>query len=90
MVIRPMYSNPPCHGAFIVDRIVRSPALFSGFLSEMKAVSNRITDMRSALYNELLRLKVPGDWTHVINQIGMFSYTGLTRNPHPQIPLKNI
>merc|ERR1711935_262730 len=78
MVIRPMYSNPPCHGAFIVDRIVRNPELLKEFLSEMKAVSNRITDMRKALYNEILALKVPGDWTHIINQIGMFSYTGLT------------
>jgi aspartate/tyrosine/aromatic aminotransferase len=90
MVIRPMYSNPPCHGAFIVDRIVRSPELFKSFLAEMGAVSNRITDMRRALYNELLRLKVPGDWTHIINQIGMFSYTGLTRTHPFHPPKKNL
>ena len=74
-----MYSNPPCHGAFIIDRIVRSPELLAEFMGEMKNVANRITDMRKALYDELVVLKVPGNWTHIINQIGMFSYTGLTR-----------
>lgn len=73
-----MYSNPPCHGAFIIDRIVRSPELLAEFMGEMKNVANRITDMRKALYDELVVLKVPGNWTHIINQIGMFSYTGLT------------
>jgi len=78
LVVRPMYSNPPCHGAFIIDRIVRSPELLAEFMGEMKNVANRITDMRKALYDELVVLKVPGNWTHIINQIGMFSYTGLT------------
>jgi aspartate aminotransferase len=33
--------------------------------------------MRHALYDELKRLNTPGTWDHIINQIGMFSYTGL-------------
>jgi len=78
LVIRPMYSSPPCHGAFIVDRIVRNSALLNEFLLEMKAVSVRITDMRKALFDELIRLNVPGNWTHITDQIGMFSYTGLS------------
>jgi len=44
----------------------------------MKAVSKRITDMRKALKDELVRLNVPGNWNHITDQIGMFSYTGLT------------
>lgn len=35
--------------------------------------------MRRALYDELRRLGTPGNWDHIINQIGMFSYTGLTK-----------
>ena len=35
--------------------------------------------MRRALYDELQRLQTPGTWEHIINQIGMFSYTGLTK-----------
>lgn len=75
-----MYSNPPCHGAFIVDTIVRDPTLYKEFLAELEKVSARITNMRTALYNDLVTLKVPGSWTHITSQIGMFSYTGLSGN----------
>ena len=35
--------------------------------------------MRKVLRNELERLKTPGTWNHITDQIGMFSYTGLTQ-----------
>ena len=41
-------------------------------------VSGRIKEMRTGLHEALVRAKAPGDWTHVLKQIGMFSYTGLT------------
>ena len=41
-------------------------------------MSSRIKTMRRALYDELKRLGTPGTWEHIIDQIGMFSYTGLT------------
>lgn len=50
-------------------------------------VSKRIQDMRKLLFDELNRLKVKGNWDHIINQIGMFSFTGLTRN-HEKIFLE--
>jgi len=34
--------------------------------------------MRIGLYHRLLKLDTPGTWDHIIQQIGMFSYTGLT------------
>lgn len=40
-------------------------------------MSNRIIKMRKALYDELVRLGTPGTWNHIVDQIGMFSYTGL-------------
>lgn len=43
-------------------------------------MSSRIKSMRRALYDELKRLNTPGTWEHIINQIGMFSYTGLTKD----------
>lgn len=77
LCIRPVYSSPPCHGAYIVDKIVRDPVLYKEYLQEIKSVSDRITLMRKELLDELVRLNVPGDWTHITTQIGMFSYTGL-------------
>lgn len=41
-------------------------------------MSSRIISMRTALFNHLVALKTPGDWSHITKQIGMFSYTGLT------------
>jgi len=79
MVIRPMYSNPPCHGAAIAAKVLGTPALFKEWKEELQAMSFRIKDMRQALYDALVRDAVPGDWRFVLEQIGMFSYTGLTR-----------
>jgi aspartate/tyrosine/aromatic aminotransferase len=35
--------------------------------------------MRKALKAELTSLKTPGNWDHITSQIGMFSFTGLTK-----------
>jgi aspartate aminotransferase, cytoplasmic len=72
------YLNPPQHGALIVDTIWRNPALRQEHLADVAAVVRRISSIREALRNELERLKVPGDWSHITSQRGMFSYTGLT------------
>ena len=76
--IRAMYSNPPSFGARIVGRILKTPELFAEWVAELKAVSERIQKMRKLLYDALVANKTPGTWDHVIKQIGMFSYTGLT------------
>eukprot|EP00455_Lapot_gusevi_P057916 TRINITY_DN9_c0_g2_i6.p1 TRINITY_DN9_c0_g2~~TRINITY_DN9_c0_g2_i6.p1 ORF type:complete len:133 (+),score=62.11 TRINITY_DN9_c0_g2_i6:118-516(+) len=78
VVIRPMYSNPPRHGAHIVSAILSDPKLFAEWDAELKGMSLRIQAMRAALRSELERLRTPGDWSHITSQIGMFSYTGLT------------
>ena len=78
MTIRPMYSNPPLHGALIVSTILADAQLTAGWRQELKQVADRIILMRSRLVEELTKIGVPGDWTHITSQIGMFSYTGLT------------
>lgn len=34
--------------------------------------------MRKMLYDELVRLETPGDWSHIVKQSGMFGYTGIS------------
>jgi aspartate aminotransferase len=41
-------------------------------------VSNRILEMRKVLKEELIKNETKGNWDHITNQIGMFSYTGLS------------
>lgn len=83
-IIRPMYSNPPRHGAEIVKRILRDPAQFQAWLIELRYMSDRIVAMRTLLFDALNKAgaKSPaasGNWNHVTDQIGMFCYTGLSK-----------
>jgi len=78
LVIRPLYSSPPKHGAHLVHIILSSPELFSLWKTEVKMMADRIKVMRQALFDSIQSQKTPGDWTHVLKQIGMFSYTGLS------------
>jgi aspartate/tyrosine/aromatic aminotransferase len=82
VIVRVAYSNPPKHGALIVDTIYRNPELYKEYLAELKTISNRIVETRKQLQDELERLAVPGSWSHITGQIGMFSFTGLSRNPY--------
>jgi len=77
LVIRPMYSSPPQHGAIIVSRILSKPEYFKKWTEELAAVSKRIIEVRHILRSELERLGTPGKWNHITDQIGMFSFTGL-------------
>ncbi|KAI4376946.1 hypothetical protein MLD38_014647 [Melastoma candidum] len=77
IVIRPMYSNPPIHGASIVACILRDRQLYHEWTVELKAMADRIIRMRHQLYSALQERGTPGDWSHIIKQIGMFTFTGL-------------
>ncbi|KAK9455688.1 pyridoxal phosphate-dependent transferase [Dipodascopsis uninucleata] len=72
-------SNPPAYGARIVARVLNDPELFAEWERDLKSMANRIIDMRTALYDKLVNVyKTPGTWNHITDQIGMFSFTGLT------------
>ncbi|KAJ1259490.1 hypothetical protein BS78_10G159600 [Paspalum vaginatum] len=75
---RPMYSNPPLHGALIVSTILSDPELKSIWLQEVKCMADRIIGIRKALKENLERLASPLSWEHITNQIGMLCYSGMT------------
>ena len=74
-----MYSNPPVHGARVVQEILTDDVLSKQWEGECKAMADRINDMRALLRNKLAELGSPKDWSHITNQIGMFAFTGLTK-----------
>lgn len=76
---RNLYSNPPLHGARIVDTILSDPKLTQMWHDELIVMSKRIFDMRKGLVSNLKQLGSPHDWSHVTSQIGMFAYTGLNK-----------
>ncbi|CAA3031300.1 aspartate aminotransferase, cytoplasmic [Olea europaea subsp. europaea] len=77
LVIRPMYSNPPIHGASIVATILKDRNMYQEWIIELKAMADRIINMRHQLFDALRSRGTPGDWSHIIKQIGMFTFTGL-------------
>ncbi|KAK8660759.1 hypothetical protein V6N13_051670 [Hibiscus sabdariffa] len=77
LVIRPMFSNPPIHGASIVATILKDSNMFNEWTIELKAMADRIISMREQLFDALRTRGTPGDWSHIIKQIGMFTFTGL-------------
>lgn len=77
---RPMYSNPPVHGARIVANVVGDPKLFQEWKDEMEMMAGRIKSVRQKLFDNLMSKDKSGkDWSFILQQIGMFSYTGLNK-----------
>eukprot|EP01031_Cornospumella_fuschlensis_P035833 gene35833-43460_t len=85
LILRPMYSNPPLHGAHIVSEVLSDPALRAQGLrcvlciwsAECKEMAERIQKMRTLLRSKLEQGS-GRSWTHATEQIGMFCYTGPT------------
>ncbi|GAB1206691.1 hypothetical protein APSETT445_005386 [Aspergillus pseudonomiae] len=76
--IRGEYSMGPTGGCSIVKKVLTDDELTAQWHEDLQVMSSRIRTMRQALYNELIKLETPGTWRHIVEQNGMFSYTGLT------------
>ncbi|XP_012288092.1 aspartate aminotransferase, mitochondrial isoform X1 [Orussus abietinus] len=78
ILIRPMYSNPPIHGARIVNEILGDKELNQEWLKDVKTMADRIISVRTKLQDSLKKNGSLRNWSHITEQIGMFCYTGLT------------
>ena len=58
-----------------VSLILNNAELFEEWKRDIKTMSGRIIEMRKELHRLLTEeLKTPGNWDHIVNQIGMFRY----------------
>ncbi len=78
IAIRSNYSNPPAHGADIVETILTDPDLRARWEADLAVMRNRILGNRVALVEALVAANVPGDWDPIRRQRGMFALIGLT------------
>ena len=85
MVIRPMYSNPPRHGARLVTTILEDPRLHNDFIEQCRGMADRINTMRTELRTKLEQSGSTKSWDHITKQIGMFAYSGLTKEEVTQM-----
>jgi len=79
IIVRPLYSNPPVHGARIAGSILADQGLYNQWLGEVKGMADRINGMRSELKGLLVDdLGNKNNWDHITNQIGMFAFLGIS------------
>lgn len=76
---RSNYSNPPTHGATIISTIFNDKTLLQQWQSELTQMRERIQKMRHQLVAKLKEHGVEQNMDFVLEQNGMFSYSGLTQ-----------
>lgn len=89
IIARPMYSNPPISGVRIVDEVLGDEALEESWRQEMKAMAERIMAVRRSLREGLNELGSEHNWDHVVNQNGMFCFSGLTKQQVEELKTKH-
>jgi aromatic-amino-acid transaminase len=80
IVIRTNYSNPPTHGGAVVATVLGNPELRALWEKELSEMRVRIKDMRQKLVEGLKAAGVKQDFSFITQQIGMFSYSGLSKD----------
>ena len=80
IVIRTNYSNPPIHGGAVVAAVLGNPELRALWEKELADMRVRIKAMRQKLVDGLKAAGVQQDMSFITTQIGMFSYSGLTKD----------
>ncbi|WP_210509465.1 amino acid aminotransferase [Pantoea ananatis] len=78
--IRANYSNPPSHGAAVVATILGNDALRTIWQQELSDMRQRIQRMRQLFVNTLADKGAQQDFSFIIKQNGMFSFSGLTKD----------
>lgn len=79
VTIRRNYSNPPSHGGAIISTIWRDASLKAEWMKELNDACARIHEMRKLFVDTLKAKGVKQDFSFICNQLGMFSFSGLSR-----------
>ena len=80
IAIRTNYSNPPIHGGAVVAAVLGNPELRALWEKELGEMRVRIKAMRQKLVDGLKAAGVKEDMSFITTQIGMFSYSGLSKD----------
>lgn len=69
ILVRPLYSNPPVHGARIAAEILNNESRNRQWLREVKGMADRIIKMRALLKENLENLGSKHNWDHITSQV---------------------
>lgn len=76
--VRRNYSNPPNFGAQVVAKVLNDSQLKAQWMSEVETMRTRILEMRQTLVNSLKVSLPKRNFDYLLQQRGMFSYTGFS------------
>ncbi|HBN4747106.1 TPA: aromatic amino acid transaminase [Escherichia coli] len=76
--VRRNYSSPPNFGAQVVAAVLNDEALKASWLAEVEEMRTRILATRQELVKVLSTEMPERNFDYLLNQRGMFSYTGLS------------
>jgi aromatic-amino-acid transaminase len=79
-IVRTNYSNPPTHGGQIVATVLNNPQLRNLWEREVGGMRERIREMRKRLVDKIHARAPSADFSFVLKQRGMFSYSGLSKD----------
>lgn len=77
-IIRTLYSNPASHGGSTVALVLQDAALRSQWVAELDQMRGRIKTMRQRFVDLLKECGAQQDFSFIVRQNGMFSFSGLT------------
>ena len=77
-VIRVIYSNPPKHGAALARAVLENAELRDLWMQELDAMRERIAGNRHLLVQGLAKRNTGRDFSFIVRQKGMFSFSGLS------------
>jgi aromatic-amino-acid transaminase len=80
ILVRTNYSNPPIHGGSVVSHVLNTPELRALWERELGEMRVRIKEMRASLVAGLKSAGVKENMDFITDQIGMFSYSGLSKD----------
>ena len=79
-VIRTNYSNPPTHGGHTAALVLTTPELRALWEQELGQMRDRIKTMRRQLVEKIRAIRSDFDFSFIMRQQGMFSYSGLSQD----------
>lgn len=75
--VRTNYSNPPAHGAQVVETILGDETMRRSWETELAFMRDRISHMRTSFVETMRKHAPHHDFSFLLPQLGMFSFSGL-------------